>query len=114
MDDWSVSVPVPEPFANKEIVIPFQDKVTHQNCSACNGSGKRDCFICDMGRQRCPNCSGSGRYVGYGSSTRCSLCYGQGHVKCRTCSGSGKQLCTVCKGVGTLCICESVETCCIC
>lgn len=100
-----------------------QNLVWHEECGACNHSGKMKCPRCD-GRTRevcptchgsrlspCPRCGGVGRIQspqGQQPCTQCNstgripcaACGSQGQIPCRGCGGSGKTICGACHGRG--------------
>lgn len=102
-------------------------KSEHTNtitCSACGGSGRKECTYCDGGYKTCIVCNGSlkqpcpicfGRGVAYGIKCvtcsgsgyrQCSNCFGKGRTRCFKCSGRGYNDCRECHGKGVIVVKE--------
>lgn len=116
-------------FGIKEQMVTFRDLtrdlVRHEQCQACNHSGKQPCPKCrgigmvtclqcrGIRQVNCRKCGGSGRMkTAHGlqpcdmcradGKVPCAACGAKGQVRCRSCAATGKLACQKCSGTGWL------------
>ncbi|MFH1231153.1 MAG: hypothetical protein V1709_06610 [Planctomycetota bacterium] len=80
-------------------VIPKTIPKTEISCSLCDGTGQRECRICQgSGNSRgvCSICNGR-RII---NGMQCGRCHGRGFPPCETCKGRGLVKCSICNGKG--------------
>lgn len=72
-------------------------------CSACYGTGLRDCSGGYCLHGKCTACD-YGMYDHGSYSSRCTVCGGDGN--CNRCNGTGKEPCPICRGTGKCTHCK--------
>ena len=65
-------------------------------CFWCDGTGSKDCSLCDDGVSDCSLCADGVTSRG----TTCTYCNGEGSKVCTFCNGQGWSTCNQCNGTG--------------
>ncbi len=115
---WSVPVPRPREFEEREERMPVPHTERVEMCAKCAGEGRVVCGTCHgRGDKPCPQCGGSGirheqvmdtQRDAQGNTTQVSrtvevrCACGDGRVRCNACSGLGMQTCGDCTGTGRI------------